>query len=37
LKKVPGKLVLKKIREVLKNDVVNLSKGGEEQDNRMAM
>jgi len=37
LKKVSGKLVLKNIREVLKNDGVNLSRGGEEQDNRMAM
>lgn len=37
LKKVPRELEVKKIQEVLKNDGVDLSRGGEEQDSRMAM
>jgi hypothetical protein len=37
LKKIPRELEVKKIQEVLKNDGVDLSRGGEDQNSRMAM
>jgi hypothetical protein len=37
LKKIPRELDVRKIQEVLKNDGVDLSKGGENQDSRMSM
>ena len=37
LKKIPRELDVKKIQEVLKNDGVDLTKGGETQDSKMAM
>jgi hypothetical protein len=37
LKKIPRELEVKEIQEVLKNDGVDLSRGGEDQDSRIAM
>ena len=35
-KKMPGELDVKKIQEILKKDGVDLTKGGENQDSKMA-
>ena len=37
LKKIPRELDVKEIQEVLRNDGVDLTRGGEDQDRRMAM
>ena len=36
LKKTPGELDVRKIQEVLRNDGVDLTRGGEAQDSRLA-